>query len=210
MKYSHNNWYRKQGQANLPKGKYEYSIDECRNQKVILKIIQGLFFHHNQMFLPIEKIKHVDMCLDEDDVLEVFKISWQCAALTYECKQVFSYKYFFDENRHYWTLLFWDAVMFTVMAETEKVTAEETVPKCDKHLKYAMYITFIPALIATGLIVVPLLLWIEHLELAGKLNPPDWLVMPIVFAIISFFGFIWACLGRLIEMFFNKRYSKNE
>ncbi len=63
------------------------------------------------------------------------------------------------------------------MAEAKKVTVEETVPKCDKHLKYAMYITFIPALIATGLIVVPLLLWIEHLELAGKLNPPDWLVM---------------------------------
>jgi hypothetical protein len=96
------------------------------------------------------------------------------------------------------------------MAKNEKVTAEETVPKYDKHLKYAMYITFIPALIATGLIVVPLLLWIEHLELAGKLNPPKWLVMPIVFAIISFFGFVWACLGRLIERFFNKRYPKDE
>ncbi len=96
------------------------------------------------------------------------------------------------------------------MAEAEKVTVGETVPKYDKHLKYAMYITFIPALIATGLIVVPLLLWIERLELTGKLNPPDWLVMPIVFAIISFFGFVWACLGRLIERFFNKCYSKNE
>jgi len=96
------------------------------------------------------------------------------------------------------------------MAEAEKVIVQETVPKYDKHLKYAMYITFIPALIATGLIVVSLLLWIERLELTGKLNPPDWLVMPIVFAIISFFGFVWASLGRLIEKFFNRCYSKNE
>jgi len=114
---------RTEGGVYLPKGKYEYSIDECRNQKVILKITQGLFFHHNQMFLPIEKIKHVDMCLDEDEVFEVFKISWRGSVLTYRCKQVFSYKYFFDENRHYWTLLFWDAVMFTVMAvlKTNKI-----------------------------------------------------------------------------------------
>ncbi len=106
-----------EGGIYLPKGKYAYSIDEYRIQRVIFKIIQGLFFHHNQMFLPIEIIKHYDMCLDERGVLEVFKIAWQGSELTYRCKQVFSYKYFFDENRHYWTLLFWDAVMFTVMAE---------------------------------------------------------------------------------------------
>jgi len=108
-----------EGGIYLPKGKYEYSIDKCRIQRVILKIIQGLFFHHNQTFLPIEKIKHFDMCLDEGEVLEVFKISWQGSELTYRCEHVFSYKYFSDENRHYWTLLFWGAVMFTVMAEYE-------------------------------------------------------------------------------------------
>lgn len=106
-----------EGGIYLPTGKYEYSIDKYRIQRVVLKIIQGLFFHHNQVFLPIGKIKHYDMCLDEGEVFEVFKISWPCSVLTYRCKQVFSYKYFFDENRHYWTLLFWDAVMFTVMAE---------------------------------------------------------------------------------------------
>lgn len=93
-------------------------------------------------------------------------------------------------------------------ADAEKIITKETVPKYDKHLKYAMYITFIPALIATGLIVVPILLCIERLELRGELDPPDWLVMPTVFAIISFFGFIWACLGRILERFFNKHYPK--
>lgn len=103
----------------LPRGKYEYSINMYRIQRVVFKIIQGLFFYHNQMFLPTEKIKHFDMCLDDAETLEVFRISWQGSELTYRCKQVFSYKYLSDENRHYWTLLFWDAAMFTVMAEHE-------------------------------------------------------------------------------------------
>ena len=108
---------RTKGGIYLPRGKYEYTIDGYRIQRVILKIVQGLFFYHNNIFLPIKKIMHYDLCLDENEVLEIFTISWKLSTLTYQCKQVFSYKYFSDENRHYWTLLFWDTVMFTVMAE---------------------------------------------------------------------------------------------
>jgi hypothetical protein len=58
-------------------------------------LYKDCFFYRNQLFLPLEKIKHYEMCSSEDEVLEVFKLSWQGAPLKYECKQVFSYRYFF-------------------------------------------------------------------------------------------------------------------
>ena len=88
------------------------------------------------------------------------------------------------------------------MEKTEKVTAEE--PSSDKYSNLSGHIAWIPALIVTGLIIIPLFWWVERLELEGKINPPKWLVMPIVFAIISFFGLVYGCVRLLIEWFLDK------
>jgi hypothetical protein len=106
-----------QGGICLPKGKYEYKFDEYRIQKVVLKIVQELFFYHNQKPLPFDKIKDYRMCLGEEEVPEIYRISWQGSPLTFECEQVFSYKYFSYDKVYCWTLFFWEAIMFNVTAE---------------------------------------------------------------------------------------------
>jgi hypothetical protein len=57
------------------------------------------------------------MCLGEDEAPEIYRISWQGSPLTFECEEVFSYKYFSYDNIHCWTLFFWEAIMFNVTAE---------------------------------------------------------------------------------------------
>jgi len=79
----------------------------------------------------------------------------------------------------------------------------------DKHVKIAL-ISFFPALIVTGAIVVPIMLFFEHLELSGKLKLPDWLVWPAIFAIVGLFRFVWMWSAQIIGKRFDTRHPKDE
>ena len=84
-------------------------------------------------------------------------------------------------------------VSYEGLAAKDKASINKIVPKDQVHeqLKLAALIAFSPALIVTGLIVIPVLLFLDHLELTGKLKSPDWVVKPAIAAIAGLFFFIW-------------------
>ncbi len=54
------------------------------------------------------------------------------------------------------------------------------------------------AFVVACVIWVPLLLYLERLELSRTFEPPDWMVMPTVILIVgSFFGLWKLCLALL-------------
>lgn len=57
---------------------------------------------------------------------------------------------------------------------------------------------FIFGFLTTVIIIGPLILWIDKLELSGKINPPDWLVMPAVLGIVALFICITGQYARFL------------
>jgi len=60
-------------------------------------------------------------------------------------------------------------------------------------------IAFFPALIATGLIVIPLLLLLDHLEVSGRLKLPETVTELAVIATAGLFFFIWGLSFSIVK-----------
>ncbi len=116
----------------LPRAKYAVTIDQPRIERVVLKIVRGLFYLENRNFLPPENAKDIRFCLDENEVPKMYRLYWPFVKLTGVYPKVFSYKYFNTrkcsasgkytelDRLHLYTLLFWEAVMFCVAFENSK------------------------------------------------------------------------------------------
>ncbi len=93
----------------------------------------------------------------------------------------------------------------------ESINEIITKEKGRERLKLVALIAFFPALIIACLIVLPVGLFVEHLELIGKLKLPDWIVKPAIFAIVGLFFFIWVCSAKLIRRkWFGSNYPKDK
>lgn len=66
--------------------------------------------------------------------------------------------------------------------------------------KLLIGIAAIIAFVVACVIWIPLLLYVENLEIRGSFKPPDWMVMPTVILVVgTFFGlwkFFLVLLGR--------------
>lgn len=104
-------------------------------------------------------------------------------------------------------------VSYESVAAKNKESINETIEKEKgrEQLKLVAFIAFFPALILTGLIVFPVALFLEHLELSGKLKLPNWLAKPAVLAIVASLFFIWKLsMGVIERKWFSSNYSKDE
>jgi len=124
------------GGIHLPSNKYVMTIDQARIERVVLKIIRGLFYLENKNFLPLENAKDMRLCLDENDVPDMYKHYWPAVEPSGVDPRVFSYKYFNTckyslsgkypelDKFHLYSLLFWEAIMFCVTFEYPALSPE--------------------------------------------------------------------------------------
>ncbi len=108
------------GGIHLPPRVYVVQIDLLRVEKVVLKIVQGLFYLQNCNYLPLECVKDFRFCLSEKEVPELYRLSWQVSRLQGVYPPVFSYKYFYHESFKFqlFSMLFWESVMFCLAIES--------------------------------------------------------------------------------------------
>ncbi|MGA2797059.1 MAG: hypothetical protein ABSE63_05750 [Thermoguttaceae bacterium] len=100
------------GGIHLPSGIVQFSVDQYRCQRVVIKIAQGLFYLDRCIHMPRENCKDIRICLEESDVPELYSLSWQGADSKMVCGDVFSYRQFEIETLHLFSLLFWESLMF--------------------------------------------------------------------------------------------------
>jgi len=105
------------GGIHLPKEILQVEIDQLRIERVVLKIVRGLFYIENSHFLPLENAKDIRFCINESEVPELYRLYWPHTELRSVCPDVFSYKYFRFKNLHLYSLMFWKAIMSCVAFE---------------------------------------------------------------------------------------------
>src|SRR3990172_2133089 len=103
-----------EGGIHLPSGVVGLSLDERRIQRVAAKIARGVLFLSTGQCFEYQQIIDMRFCLDESEVIELYKISWQLAPASGVYPNVFSYKYFPLDEFHHLSMLFWGALMFFV------------------------------------------------------------------------------------------------
>jgi hypothetical protein len=101
-----------EGGIHLPPEVVQFSVDRYRSQSVVIKIAQGLIYRDCGVHAPRESCKDIRDCLDESNVPELYRLSWQGAESKTVCPDVFSYRRFEFENLHLLSMLFWESLMF--------------------------------------------------------------------------------------------------
>jgi len=101
-----------EGGIHLPPGIVQFSVDQYRSQRVVIKIAQGLFYLDRGVHMPRKNCRDIRLCLDESDVPELYTLSWQGAESKMVCRDVFSFRRFEFENLHLFSMLFWESLMF--------------------------------------------------------------------------------------------------
>lgn len=103
----------------LPSGKYAISVDEIRIQTVVMKILQGVYYNRYNNFLALGRVKDLRMCIEESEVPELYRLSWQVTPQQGVYEPVFSYKFFSHESFEFelCSMLFWEVVMFCLAVE---------------------------------------------------------------------------------------------
>jgi len=97
----------------LPRGKVEVNIDLWRIQRIGCKVARGALFLSTGRYFPEGNIVDIRMCLEEDDVPEMYQISWKLAASVHGAyPKVFSYKHVVCDEYHHVSMLFWQSFMF--------------------------------------------------------------------------------------------------
>jgi hypothetical protein len=109
-----------QGGIHLPSGMVEIALDEYRLQRVAAKIARGVLFLSIKQYFEDQQIVDMRFCLDESEVIDMYKISWELSSPSAVYTEVFSYKYFPDEGHHFLSMLFWKAFMFCVTVHDDE------------------------------------------------------------------------------------------
>lgn len=98
----------------LPPPLLRFEVDRYRAERVVLKIVRGLFFLDHGRHLPLENCKDIRLCLAKSDVPEIYARMWEAGPAKTICPEVFSYRHFEVKGLHLWSLLFWEAFMFCI------------------------------------------------------------------------------------------------
>jgi hypothetical protein len=132
----------------LPQGIERIEVDLSRLERVAIKIGRCLFFHDHSRFISYQSCKDIRLCEREDDVPEMYKISWDLSKINVNeltpehpsrliiisntkggapasvTESVFDYRsaYIPDRGLHLYTLRFWSAFMFCMVFEEEDLS----------------------------------------------------------------------------------------
>lgn len=99
----------------LPDGVASFRVNKPRIERVAIKIAQGLFFRENSRFLPWDNCKDIRLCHTDENVPEMYRLSWQATERVAVCPSVFSYWSAFLNGMHYFSLLFWEGFMICIL-----------------------------------------------------------------------------------------------
>ncbi len=105
------------GGIHLPDRIVQFAIDEYRIQRVALKIARGLLYLETNRYIPLENAKDIRLCLEENEVPELYQLSFKGSSIKGACPQVFSYRYFTFDTNHLLSMLFWESFMFCTLFE---------------------------------------------------------------------------------------------
>lgn len=127
----------------LPPPVVRLAADEYRIQQVAIKIGRCLFYRDHNRVMPYENCRDIRLCEREEDVPEVYRLSWELSKVTVNrlvqleptgnvvamdadagaplgtCQQVFEYRTAYIEPRrlHLYSMRFWEAFMFCMAFE---------------------------------------------------------------------------------------------
>lgn len=113
-----------EGGIHLPPGVVKFTADRHRIETIVLKIAQGLFFLERERYMPRELAQDIHVCESEDDVPELYRLTWRPDNVKGACPAVFSYRYFQAEAFHIFSMLFWEAILCCTTFVEEQTEAE--------------------------------------------------------------------------------------
>jgi hypothetical protein len=101
-----------EGGIHLPPGIVEFSVDKARSERVVTKIVQGLFYLDRGVHMPRHNCRDIRMCVDESDIPEFYTLLRQGAESKMVCRDVFSFRRFQFEDLHFFSMVFWESLVF--------------------------------------------------------------------------------------------------
>ena len=104
-----------EGGIQLPAGIFQMRVNEYRIQRIAIKIAQGVFFLEHDHYLPRGNCKDMRICESEQEVPEMYSLSWGLAEMATVYPSVFSYRRAFLDGMWFYSLLFWEAFMFCMV-----------------------------------------------------------------------------------------------
>ena len=101
-----------EGGIHLPPNVVQFSIDQYRSERVVIKIAQGLLYRDLKQYMPRENCKDIRFCRSEHDVPELYSLSWQGAERVAVLPDVFAYRRMEFDGLQLMSILFWESLMF--------------------------------------------------------------------------------------------------
>lgn len=127
----------------LPPGAVRLDAEMPRIERVAVKIGRCLFYRDQKRFMPYENCKDIRLCEREEDVPEMYSLSWGLSKVSVgeltetradglvvvedsdagkalaACRQVFDYRpaYIEQDRLHFYSLRFWESFLFCMVFE---------------------------------------------------------------------------------------------
>jgi len=114
-----------EGGVHLPPGIIRVAVNEYRIEQIVLKIARGLYYLDHGEYIPLENAKDIRCCEQEEEVPELYQLTWRAAPAKTICPEVFSYRHFTFESLHLWSLLFWESFLFCTAFNSANKPSEQ-------------------------------------------------------------------------------------
>ena len=100
----------------LPSGTLVHNVSAPRVDRVLRKILQGLYYYEENKFLPYETAMWIQPYEKREDMPDYFyKIFCETGPGRGVCKKIFAYRYTNLEHHSYWSMRLWDSLLFCII-----------------------------------------------------------------------------------------------
>ena len=107
------------GGIHLPDGIIVHNVNAARVDRIIRKIVQGLYYLEENKYLPHETAMWVQLYEKPNDMPDVFsKVFCETGSCKGVYPKAFSYRHLNIQNYSYWSMLFWDSLLFCLIFKT--------------------------------------------------------------------------------------------
>jgi hypothetical protein len=104
----------------LPAGIFIHNINAPRVDRVLRKVLQGLYYHEERKFLPYDTLMWIQLYEKPEDMPPHF---YKVFCKTGHCRGVypkfFSYRYKSLKYYSYWSMLFWESLLFCMILKSD-------------------------------------------------------------------------------------------
>lgn len=103
----------------LPRDLLIHNVNAPRVDRIIRKIVQGLYYHELNQFLPYATPMWIRLYEKPEDMPQVFyKVFCETGSCRGVHKKIFSYRYTKIQKSFYWSMLFWDSLLFCLIVKS--------------------------------------------------------------------------------------------